>query len=53
VFLEVADLQPVMQMKIQYNIATGGGKKLSNAIYNTIHVLRPNAAPKSIGEVVK
>jgi hypothetical protein len=53
VFLEVADLQPVMQMKIQYNIATDQGAKLSNAIYNTIHVLRPEIDPKTVGEQVE
>lgn len=53
VFLAVADLQPVMQMKIQYNIATDQGTKLSNAIYNTIHTLRPEIDPKRIGQLVE
>ena len=51
VFLEVPDLQPVMQMKVQYNIATDKGKKLSNAIYNTIHAFRPEIDPRTIGEL--
>ena len=42
-----------MQMKIQYNIATDQGTKLSNAIYNTIHTLRPEIDPKRIGQLVE
>lgn len=45
VFLEVADLQPVMQMKIQYDIAAATGQKLRSAVYNTIHRLGPEWKP--------
>ena len=39
VFLEVADLQPVMQMQINYDLSTRQGQTLQGAIYNTIHRL--------------
>jgi hypothetical protein len=39
VFLRVADLRPVMQMQINYDLMTAEGQTLQGAIYNTIHQL--------------
>lgn len=40
VFLEIPDLQPVMQMRLAYNIRAADGTELAHTIYNTIHKLR-------------
>lgn len=37
VFLTINDLQPVMQMKIQFNVNAGDGKAIRGEIYNTIN----------------
>jgi hypothetical protein len=37
VFLEVPDLQPVMQMQIDYRVADADGNPIDGVIYNTIH----------------
>ncbi|MBI3876550.1 MAG: hypothetical protein HY300_11485, partial [Verrucomicrobia bacterium] len=37
VFLEVAGLQPVMQMRIRYNINAADGTALQQEIFNTIN----------------
>ncbi|MFT5527666.1 MAG: hypothetical protein ACI9HK_005650, partial [Pirellulaceae bacterium] len=53
VFIEVPDMQPVMQMKVQYNVKTSDGKLLRNAIYHTIHDFRKEIDPKTVGELVE
>jgi hypothetical protein len=45
VFLEISDVQPVMQMKIQFNINASDGKAMRGEIYNTINQTAP---PKKI-----
>ena len=43
VTLKIDNLQPVMQMKIAYNLKAADGAKVQNAIYNTINVVtKPN-----------
>ncbi len=37
VFLEIADLKPVMQMKIQFRIRAADGSVVASEIYNTIN----------------
>lgn len=37
VFIEIPGLQPVMQMRIKYNIEAADGTSLKQEIYNTIH----------------
>ena len=37
VLLEIADLRPVMQMKIKMNIKAADGTLIATDIYNTIH----------------
>ncbi len=39
VFLQVANLQPLMQMQINYNLITENNQALQGVIYNTIHRL--------------
>ncbi|MFV2070223.1 MAG: DUF6797 domain-containing protein, partial [Pirellulales bacterium] len=39
VFLEIADLRPVMQMQIGYTLRAADGKPVAGAIYNTINVV--------------
>ena len=41
VFLEIPNLQPVMQMEIQYNLDSADGKSIRGEIYNTINKLGP------------
>ncbi|MEI6232194.1 MAG: DUF6797 domain-containing protein [Planctomycetota bacterium] len=38
-YLEIPEIQPVMQMKIKYNIKSADGKTLKQEIINTIHAL--------------
>ncbi len=38
-FLEIADMQPVMQMRVQYRIATESGKPVRHEILSTVHAL--------------
>lgn len=52
VFIEVPDMQPVMQMKVEFNIKTADGKPLRNSIYHTIHEFRKELDPKTVGELV-
>jgi len=37
VFLEIADLKPVMQMRIKFNLKTADGAAISTEIHNTIN----------------
>jgi hypothetical protein len=46
VFLEIPDIQPVMQMEIQYNLQAEDGKNIQQEIYDTIHELAPAVAEK-------
>jgi len=39
--LELPDIQPVMQMKIKFNLETADGEPLRSEIFNTIHALNP------------
>ncbi|MEI6233946.1 MAG: DUF6797 domain-containing protein [Planctomycetota bacterium] len=39
VFLEIADMRPVMQMKLTFNIKAADGTTLKSEIHNTIHNL--------------
>jgi len=39
VFLKVKGLRPVMQMQIGYDVPAASGKRLTGAVYNTIHRL--------------
>ncbi|MEO5804390.1 MAG: hypothetical protein ABIR24_12760 [Verrucomicrobiota bacterium] len=41
VFLEIPNLQPVMQMQIQYNVNAADGKTIRGEIFNTINQLGP------------
>ncbi|MEO6181631.1 MAG: DUF6797 domain-containing protein [Verrucomicrobiota bacterium] len=41
VFLEIPNLQPVMQMQIQYNVNNADGKTVRGEIFNTINRLGP------------
>jgi len=41
VFLEVADMQKVMQMGISYDLEDTGGGEIIGAIYNTVHTMAP------------
>jgi glucose/arabinose dehydrogenase len=50
VTLMIETLQPVMQMKIAYNLKGADGAKVQNAIYNTINVLGDRRAELHVGE---
>ncbi|MCS5628770.1 MAG: hypothetical protein NZ935_14410 [Planctomycetes bacterium] len=39
VFLELEDMKPCMQMRIRYRLRSADGARISQEIYNTIHVL--------------
>lgn len=39
VFLRIPELKPVMQMSLNYDLATADGKALNGTVYNTIHVV--------------
>jgi hypothetical protein len=39
VFLEVAGMRPVHQMKISYNLDSADGERVKGEVHNTIHVL--------------
>lgn len=41
VFLEIPSIAPVMQMEIQYNVATEDGTPIEQEIYQTIHEFAP------------
>jgi len=41
VFLEIPDLAPVMQMKIEFDLETASGDEMIGALHNTIHALGP------------
>jgi hypothetical protein len=44
VFLEIPDLQPVMQMRIRFNLRTAAGEAVNSEIHNTINRVGPSAA---------
>ena len=48
-FLEIADLQPVMQMKVSCKVKAADGKPAEWDIYNTIHKLGPEWKPGTGG----
>lgn len=49
VWLEIADLQPVMQMKISYAIRAADGVPLRNSVYHTINIVpQRRLAPRHI-----
>ena len=39
VFLEFADIAPVMQMRISYNLDAADGELVKGEVHNTIHAL--------------
>ena len=39
VFLELADLAPVMQMRIRYRLSSADGNKVRGEVFHTIHKL--------------
>ena len=39
VFIEIDDLQPVMQMQIRYNIEAAAGEELENSVWMTINAV--------------
>ena len=41
VFLEIPNLAPVMQMKIEFDLETANGDEMIGAMHNTIHALSP------------
>ena len=41
VFLELEDMQPVMQMQIQYSLGVVEGQRLRGAVHHTVHALGP------------
>ncbi len=41
VFLEIPDIQPVMQMQITWNLDAADGAHIRQSVWNTIHVLGP------------
>ena len=41
VFLEIPNLAPVMQMKIDFDLETENGDEIIGALHNTIHALGP------------
>ncbi len=41
VFLDLGSVQPVMQMRIAYDLETDAGEEVIGSLYNTIHALRP------------
>ena len=41
VFIEIEEIQPVMQMEIAYDLEHENGDELVDKVYNTIHKLRP------------
>ncbi|HCQ38939.1 MAG TPA: hypothetical protein DIV39_07270 [Verrucomicrobiales bacterium] len=41
VFLEIPNLAPVMQMKIEFDLETANGDEMIGALHNTIHALSP------------
>ena len=45
VFLEVADMQKVMQMGISYDLEDTDGEEIIGAIYNTVHTMAPAFKP--------
>lgn len=47
VFLEIPGLRPVMQMGIQYKVATRTGRPVQQTLYYTIHRIRDEAIPES------
>ena len=40
-FLDLGSVQPVMQMRIAYDLETDAGEEVIGSLYNTIHALRP------------
>jgi hypothetical protein len=48
--LKINDLQPVMQMKIQYNLKSADGAKVRNMIHHTINVVGNLRGEVHIGE---
>jgi glucose/arabinose dehydrogenase len=50
VTLKVDRLQPVMQMKIAFNLKSADGAKVQNAIFNTINVVGDQRAEVHVGE---
>ncbi len=50
VTLKVEKLQPVMQMKIAFNLKSADGAKVRQAIYNTINVVGDRRAELHVGE---
>ena len=50
VTLKIDKLQPVMQMKIGYNLKAADGAKVQSAIYNTINVVGDLRAELRVGE---
>jgi hypothetical protein len=45
VFLEVADMRPVMQMQISYDVEAADGTQVRGDVYNTVHALGPPLIP--------
>lgn len=41
IFLEIPDMMPVMQMRIEYDIEAADGTKIRDDLYNTVNILRP------------
>ena len=48
VFLEIPSIKPVMQMEIKYAIETADSARLTQTIYNSIHVLRPTGTADDV-----
>ena len=42
VFLEIPSIQPVMQMRISYNLDDASGELVKGEVHNTIHALAPD-----------
>jgi hypothetical protein len=41
VFVEIAGMQPVMQMQISYSVAAPDGAAVKGEVFDTIHELAP------------
>ena len=39
IFIEIPEIQPVMQMKVKYNVKSADGREISQEFYNTINVV--------------
>lgn len=49
VFLAIPDIQPVMQMRITWNLESAAGERVRGELHNTIHRLAPDRGIDAVG----